>query len=757
MKKVLSFNVLTAFLLTFLIAGTGFAQFPGFGLTTTLSGQVTAGDDSAAVVGHTFLLSMMDSTGFETYGHNLITTDENGMLVNMSGEFMGEGSSVVTVIKNHTYTITSLDTFATQPFTAQIIVGEDPVEFNIHLENRTDLNPVNGTVTFNGAGVETSVYFVKLPDDVDITDFREYENSHFKIPGMMLTRWASYEAMTAADGSFNLEMLDGNYVVYIPQAGDYLTHWGIFTVDGANTETLAIRLTEMEILSGTIANTAGYEFVQVMGYSVNAGRPFTAIPDSNGYYEMQVAEGEYVVRVTAFFHDDVLDDDFMYHVFYDTVYNAEDAVHVTVGQDGASGIDFTLPEATVSKFSVSGTITSNQSGLPLEGAQVYFVSYNAFSNLFRTWEGSTDADGNYTVSGYTMLPEDSLVGFAWKDSTFFAQFYNGQATFLTADPIVYHAGEDVTGIDFALDTLDTQNSFAISGTVVDEDGNPVITGNVTAFSTDVSVGVITAMIDTLGHYNFGPVFHNGSTVYLQAWGGYGYVPEIYNNAHKWTDDEVTAIIINGADQTIDFELEKTAPARAPLATIRGSVDLSALGKTSAASAYEGAVVYVRPVPAEGEEPGQWVASDYVDANGQFAVPVEEEGEYDILLSTRENGDIETTASTDADNTLKPTAISGGGTTAVLKSIKLHNAYPNPFNPMTTIQVEMAKTQTASLIIYNVIGQKVKTLFNGKMQQGLRTFNWNGTAQNGKSVASGLYFYQLKTNATVQTKAVMFLK
>jgi len=750
MKKVLSFNVLTAFLLTFLIAGTSFAQW-----TTTLSGQVTAGVNNDIQANHDFLLTMEgDTSSFPGFGQRIITTDEDGMLINSAGLFMGMGSSVVTVIRNNTYTITSLDTFTTQPFSAQIAVGNDPVEFNIHLENRTDLNAVNGTVTFNGAGIETSVYFVKLPDEVDINDFREYENSHFKIPGMMLTRWASYEVASAADGSFNLEMLDGNYVVYVPQAGDYLTHWGIFTVDGANTEVLGIVLTEMEILSGTIANTSGYDFVQVMGYSVNAGRPFTATPDSNGYYEMQAAEGEYIVRCVAFFHDDVLDEDFMYHVFYDTVYNAEDAVHVTVGSDGASDIDFTLPEATVSEFSVSGTITSHQSDLPLEGANVYFVSYNAFSNLFRTWDGKTDADGNYTVKGYTMLPEDSLVGFAWKDSTFFAQFYNGKATFLTADPIIYHAGEDVTGIDFALDTLDAANSFAISGTVVDEDGNPVMTGNVTAFTTDASVGVITAMIDTLGNYDFGPVFHSSSTVYLQAWGGYGYVPEIYNDAESWEDAEAISIV--DADVVIDFELEKTAPARAPLATIRGHVDLGN-GKTSTASAYEGAVVYVRPVVAEGETPGQWVASDYVDANGEFSVPVEQEGEYDVLLSTRENGDIETTASTGEDNGLIPTAINDPGTHTVLRSVKLHNAYPNPFNPMTTIQVEIAKTQTASLIIYNVIGQKVKTLFNGNMKQGLRTFTWNGTAQNGKAVASGLYFYQLKTNSTVQTKAVMFLK
>jgi len=729
MRKVLFSKVLTAVTMVFLVAGFAQAQF-----LTQITGTVTQGANNAPAANFNFLLSFDGDTTIVPMPPFLpFETDENG-------------NFTVSVVINQSYTITSVDTFSFNPFVANVDVGMTAEELNIHLDTRTDLHMVDGSVTFDGAGVETEVYFVKLPNETNLDDFRDYE-SHFNIPGMILTRWASYHVSSGADGNFSAEMLNGKYVAYIPPTATTLTHWSVFEIKGATTLEPFI-LKQMKSISGNITNTDQYDYVTVLGYSINAGRPFTTVPDSNGDYTLDVAPGEYVVRVVAFF------DEHMYQVYYDSVYSAQDAQHVAVDDD-VTGIDFTLPEASVSPFTVSGTITSHQSGLPLEGANVHFVSYNMYTNLYRTYEGTTDAKGNYTVEGSTMLAEDSLVGFAWEDSTFFAQFYNGKATFLTADPIVYHANENVTGIDFALDTLNTDNAYAISGTVVDEDGNPVVTGNITAFTTATNVGVVTAMIDTNGHYAFDPVFPTGSTVYLQAWGGYGYVPEIYNDAESWEDAD--AIMITDADQVIDFELDKTGPARTPLGSISGAVDFGKqnLSKASAAAAYEGSVVYVRP-----EGTSEWTASDYVDENGNFNLPIDEDGTYDVKLTTRENGDQERTVTVsglESDITMTPTGISTHGTGTILRSAKLFNAYPNPFNPQTTIQVDMDRTGSASLTIYNVIGQKIKTLFNGNLQKGLRTFSWNGSDQSNHQVASGLYFYQLKTGTTVQTKTMMFLK
>jgi len=90
--------------------------------------------------------------------------------------------------------------------------------------------------------------------------------------------------------------------------------------------------------------------------------------------------------------------------------------------------------------------------------------------------------------------------------------------------------------------------------------------------------------------------------------------------------------------------------------------------------------------------------------------------------------------------------------------KLENAYPNPFNPTTTIQYSLPINKQISLIVYNELGQKVVTLIDNKKQNsGTYEVVWNGTNSNGRQVASGVYFYMLKYGNYSQTKKVTFLK
>jgi len=90
--------------------------------------------------------------------------------------------------------------------------------------------------------------------------------------------------------------------------------------------------------------------------------------------------------------------------------------------------------------------------------------------------------------------------------------------------------------------------------------------------------------------------------------------------------------------------------------------------------------------------------------------------------------------------------------------KLENAYPNPFNPTTTIQYSLPINKQISLIVYNALGQKVVTLIDNKKQNsGTYEVVWNGTNSNGRQVASGVYFYMLKYGNYSQTKKVTFLK
>ena len=93
---------------------------------------------------------------------------------------------------------------------------------------------------------------------------------------------------------------------------------------------------------------------------------------------------------------------------------------------------------------------------------------------------------------------------------------------------------------------------------------------------------------------------------------------------------------------------------------------------------------------------------------------------------------------------------------IINNYKMKN-YPNPFNPSTTISFSLLSTNNVELSIYNVKGQKVKTLFNEEMQLGKHSIIWSGVDDNNKPVGSGIYFYKLKTNKKISVKRMLLLK
>jgi hypothetical protein len=100
----------------------------------------------------------------------------------------------------------------------------------------------------------------------------------------------------------------------------------------------------------------------------------------------------------------------------------------------------------------------------------------------------------------------------------------------------------------------------------------------------------------------------------------------------------------------------------------------------------------------------------------------------------------------------PSPITLGG-----KASGLGEAYPNPFNPETDISLTVPERTQVSLIIYNILGEKVKTLVSEEMAAGIYTLHWNGRDEAGNSVATGIYFYRLKTESFDQTKKMVLMK
>lgn len=93
----------------------------------------------------------------------------------------------------------------------------------------------------------------------------------------------------------------------------------------------------------------------------------------------------------------------------------------------------------------------------------------------------------------------------------------------------------------------------------------------------------------------------------------------------------------------------------------------------------------------------------------------------------------------------------------LTDINLSN-YPNPFNPSTTIKFSIQENSIINLSIFNIKGQKVKTLANNEYTKGNHSLIWNGVDDKNKSLGSGIYYYKLGVNGKIEAvKKCLLLK
>ena len=97
------------------------------------------------------------------------------------------------------------------------------------------------------------------------------------------------------------------------------------------------------------------------------------------------------------------------------------------------------------------------------------------------------------------------------------------------------------------------------------------------------------------------------------------------------------------------------------------------------------------------------------------------------------------------------------TQAVPDAFALYANYPNPFNPTTTIRYDLKESVDVKLEIYNVLGEKVRTLVNAREAAGRKKVVWDGRNDRGQVVSSGIYIYRLQAGDFVQSRKMMLLK
>ncbi len=91
-----------------------------------------------------------------------------------------------------------------------------------------------------------------------------------------------------------------------------------------------------------------------------------------------------------------------------------------------------------------------------------------------------------------------------------------------------------------------------------------------------------------------------------------------------------------------------------------------------------------------------------------------------------------------------------------KTYHLGANFPNPFNPTTTIPIELPSDTNIKLSIFDVLGREIATLYNGSLAGGRHLINWNARNQAGEKCPSGLYFYRLDIEGSKSLTGKMIL-
>jgi hypothetical protein len=92
-----------------------------------------------------------------------------------------------------------------------------------------------------------------------------------------------------------------------------------------------------------------------------------------------------------------------------------------------------------------------------------------------------------------------------------------------------------------------------------------------------------------------------------------------------------------------------------------------------------------------------------------------------------------------------------------KDFTLEQNYPNPFNSSTMIGFDIPKTESVTITLYDIIGQKIGTLLYNKMKAGKHAVKWNGRNNKGLTVPSGIYFYRFESGNRIETRKMMLMR
>ncbi|MBK7143578.1 MAG: SBBP repeat-containing protein [bacterium] len=377
--------------------------------------------------------------------------------------------------------------------------------------------------------------------------------------------------------------------------------------------------------------------------------------------------------------------------------------------------------------------------LPPTGDSLIYSSYFACGSD-RT-KVAVDLDGNIILSGKTM-PDRFSVQFPFKNA-FDSIKGDGNAGYITKfspgfDSVVfstYISGDNGTSLE-AME-LDTQGRIYVAGSVF-EGGYPLLN------PLDPSVS----------HYHDGVVSivgPNGDLQFSTYWGDWEYSGDVLEDI---TVDGSGNIYVLGAftgpryplKNAFDSFNEHWEGVYSPEATLtkfspmgRGVEYCSFLGGSGIDSAGsivvdKNGTVYIVGTNYLGGFP----MVNPLDSTFQGVTDYNTDAYIAIV------GDQITDVEVEEDQSLPTTFV-------------LHQNYPNPFNGETVIQFDLPRAVHIELVVYNILGRKIKTLTDGRFEAGSHKIVWDGKGKDNRPEASGVYFYQLQYNGQYLGRKSLLLK
>ncbi len=495
-----------------------------------------------------------------------------------------------------------------------------------------------------------------------------------------------------------------------------------------------------------------------------------ACTDTFGNYFAPVDSGTYLIYATKWSY---------IPEWFDNVLTRDEATPVTVNPNDTVTANFDLKRSQYTYnpqlVSVSGTVIDSITGLPIKDAIVVFLRTNRQMNMMMNFNGTlmtnrdemlfippfgtligvlgkakTDSEGNYTV----LLQKDiTYIAVAVKNG-YLPEFYNNKATPLEADRILIVS--DTTGINFDLvPNPAVQNS--LSGVVKDADGLGVLSRVVLFQKTPKGIHPVRFTVtDTLGNYYFNFLYSGyyyakaiPFTLYAPAW--YDADPDSCGIYH-WVNAD--SFLVQDATENINICVVPYQPAG--FASISGTV--STVGKVSgvqAATVYAVDILSNKIVGYDITEEDGSFSIDYL-APGNYSIIADKEG-YTIDSKTYELNSSNNYSISNAELLITGTALDIKNEKLIPSKYYLSQNYPNPFNPQTEIKFGIPALSKVTLGIYNLLGQRVSTLLNTELSEGVYNVSWDGTDSYGRQMSSGLYFYKLEATSIDGNKKFSAIK